>query len=616
MQYPDYNFPASATTTINNQDPSPNRAGLNIQIGGALTNPLHASMMQRSLITDVSPPNSLASSVSYNDCGNSLITSGDFSNINCFLNNHDEETNFFLRGNSLYGSGRKNVLSSVSEQLLLEDSKDNSILKTDMHGIEDRSSGNSTLQNSMELANNETFVNAKDDTFKVGNATFNASGGPAMNQTFDQVANGGVLVAGNDTFVKNGTSESPEKMNSTVILNDDFNSPVLDRVIPQLPVQSTPSLHQSRLQKFAGTIVVEDLSPITTHPATLRRNKARLTVEQDDDNKRISLQNFEDVERSIHLLETTQDEEGFDVILEDITDLKRSLDANEKFKQSLQNIKNRHSQANLERQQEEQFRKKLDATMTLDNKIMDSMNKSGVSMNSSGGSERLLNRRSRLDDGIVLPEVANGSEESTLAVETGSGNGNPDRAKNRDRFKTMRITKKHIEGMIVIDNEQKEEPEPEQPTEDINIDDDPLFKKPVIPQKPVPFRGRSLSKPKYYSGGLLNERKGSLQLQLVSKASSIDHLDSNRMNSSTENINNATITKLPSNLKSPMGAKSKSYHSLVSSSKLTAAPKYVSRYGQAAMRAPQPVRAAAIEPVSFDVFLHDFYFLTFLCFFS
>lgn len=635
MQYPDYNFPSGG-------DPSPNRAGLNIQIGGALTNPLN-SMMQRSLITDVSPPNSLASSVSYNECGNSLITSGDFSNIGCLLNNQDDES--FFRGNGI----ARQSLGSVSERNskfssnLLDDSKDNNILKTDMHGIEEHvSSGNSTLQNSMELLSNGS--DTKNDTFKVEenkNATFDTSSGPApLNQTFNQVVTEKI----NDTFVKN---PDPSPMNSTEVLNDpELNySPVLDRTIPQLPVQSTPSvLHQSRLQKFGHTIVVEDLSPITTHPTTLRRNKARLTVEQDDDNKRISLQNFEDVEKSISLLENTPDEEGFDVILEDITDLKRSLDANEKFKQSLQNIKNRHSQANLERQQEELFRKKFDATMTLDNKLMDSMNKS---MSSSGGSERLLNRRSRLDEGIVLPVVptdTNGEEPESSKPTTQVVEGNGADRKNRDRFKTMRITKKHIEGMIVIADEEKEQNEYDEaeeiskdpniemingayvhlasvePSEEINDDDEPLFKKPVIPQKPqanngvgVPFRARSLSKPKYYSG-LYSDRKGSLQLQLVGKASSIDHLDSNRMNNSQENIN-ATMTihsgsgvsKPGSNLKSPMGAKSKSYHNLVYTSgssntkPLSTAPKYVSRYGQAAMRAPPPIKNSGIEPVSQEI---------------
>lgn len=655
MQYPDYNFPS--TNLQHQQDPSPNRAGFNLQIGGAFTNPLSNSIMQRSLITDVSPPNSLASSMSYNECGNSLITSGDFSNIGCLLNNQDDDN--FFRVNGMQPLTRQSLVS-VSERNskfsnnLFDDSKDNNILKTDMHGIEEQvSSGNSTLQNSMELISNGSDIKAKNDTFKVANnATFDASGGPVLNQTFDQV---GVSPKNNNTFVKNGTQSlepSPDKLltSSTVVLNDpDFNSPVTDRVITQIPDQSTPAIHQSRLQKFGHTIVVEDLSPITSQPTTLRR-KARLTVEQDDDNKRISLQNFEDVEKSISLLENTHDEEGFDVILEDITDLKRSLDANEKFKQSLQNIKNRHSQANLERQQEEMFRKKFDATMTLDNKLMDSMNKS---MSSSGGSERLLNRRSRLDDGIVLPiqtdTITNGeppeTSKTTLVVEgNGSGGGNPDRKANRDRFKTMRITKKHIEGMIVIDGEEKEQDdydEAEEMSKDPNVEvingafvhlatkaeqgeiddeDEPLFKKPIIPQKPLnplngaPFRARSLSKPKYYSG-FYSDRKGSLQLQLVGKASSIDHLDSNRMNSQ-ENIN-TTITiqtgssqmgtmKPGSNLKSPMGAKSKSYHNLVYSSgsnntgikPLTSAPKYVSRYGQTAMRAPPPTKSSGIEPVS------------------
>uniref|UniRef100_A0A336M6X6 CSON012730 protein n=1 Tax=Culicoides sonorensis TaxID=179676 RepID=A0A336M6X6_CULSO len=679
MQYPDYTFPSSSSSSNAQQqqyDPSPNRAGLNLQIGGALSNPLNNSMMQRSLITDVSPPNSLASSLSYNECGNSLITSGDFSNIGCLLNvsQIDDENIFHNNHMNMNGFGlsygqRHMPLNSVSENstskfstnTLLDECKDNNILKTDMHGIEEQASGNSTLQNSMELISSDSDLRAKNDTFTKDetfkqdqvNSTFNAtSSGPVLNETFNQIVDD---PKNNSTFVKNGTRSievSPDKssaINSTVIINQEqesgFESPVMNKTIPaQLPIQSTPATSgahfYSKMQKFGKTIVVEDLSPITTQPTTLRRNK-KLTVEQDDDNKRISLQNFEDVEKSISLLENTQDEEGFDVILEDITDLKRSLDQNEKFKQSLQNIKNRHSQANLERQQEELFRKKLDATMTIDNKLMESMNKS---MSSSGGSERLLNRRSRLDDAIVVPSPQkdvssenseNKSEKSALAVEGGneisSGRGNPERKSNRDRFKTMRITKKHIEGMIVIDGEEKEREEYQEEQEEIkdpNVevingsyvhlidkddddDDEPLFKKPQIPQKPttnpgvpqsngVPFRARSLSKPKYYSG-LYSDRKGSLQLQLVGKASSIDHLDRNRVNSQ-ENIN-TTMTmqngpvKSGNTLKSPMGAKSKSYHNLVynNGSNMTAvkapsAPKYVSRYGQSTMRSG-PVKA-------------------------
>lgn len=638
MQYPDYNFPST-----NQHEQLSNRAGFNLQIGGALTNPLSSSMMQRSLITDVSPPNSLASSLSYNDCGNSLITSGDFSNVGCLLNNLDDES-LFRHNNGLRGSTRKS-LSSVSElsskfsSNLLDDSKDNNILKTDMHGIEEQASGNSTLQNSMELISD---IKAKNDTFKVAqqcnNATFDASGGPALNQTFDQI--GGNL-KNNDTFIKNTSTnsltQSPSYLpNSTVTLNDvDLSSPQNSGNQHHLPVQSTPATHQSRLQKLGATIEVEDLSPITTQPTTLRR-KTKLTVEQDDDNKRMSLQNFEDVEKSISLLENTQDEDGFDVILEDITDLKRSLDANEKFKQSLQNIKNRHSQANLERQQE-LFRKKLDATMTLDNKLTDSMNKC---MSSSTGSERLLNRRSRLDNGAALPtntNDVNDTEETykTTPVTEGNGRngGNSDRKANRDRFKTMRITKKHIEGMVVIDGEEKSQNDEEDTNEiiknsdveiingacvylttetEIDDSDEPLFKKPIIPQRcPVdnaPTRARSLSKPKYYSG-LYNDRKGSLQLQLVGKASSIDHLDSNRINSQ-ENINStmtlqsgvSKIGSVKSSLKSPMGAKSKSYHNLVynsaSTKPLTTAPKYVSRYNQTAMRMPPVSKNPALEPVS------------------
>lgn len=657
MQYPDYNFPSPSGTIQNDRQTSSSISstnhtgnGINLQIGGLLSTPLS---MQRSMINDVSPPSSLASSsMSFNDCGNSLITSGDFSNISCLLNNNQLLEEDLLLGNRLKTTIELTYPTKISD---FDDSKDNYIAKTDMHGIEEHSSGNSTLQNSMELdklSSNNTFC-ANNETFKMdqgGNMTFDKSGGILLNQTFDDIGQA------NNTFVKIEskflTEQSPERIGDKTVTiehvtpesNIMANSSPVSRNNPKLPIQSTPAVGLNRAQKFATTIEVEDLSPITTHPATIRR-KSRLTVEPDDDNKRISLQNFEDVEKSISLLENTHDEEGFDIILEDITDLKRSLDMNDKLKQSLQNIKNRHSQANFEKQQEELLSKRridMNGTMTLDNKILESMNKS---MSSSNGSERLLNRRSRLDDDFVMPVQDFDQSKVTQAVAQPLPSNNTDRKSNRDRFKTIRIVKKHIEGMVVVDAEDDEEEDEGHEYDPNNqktisqqkldetfiqqpLDTDDCFKKPEIPQRPLgstlPFRGRSLSKPKVYSGlYATSNKKDMMSLKLVGKASSIDHLDSNRVDSqeniscnrtmtlgnSTNGINsNSKHLVKPGKLKSPMGAKSKSYHNLVFSNPTNctisglkthgSTGNYVSKYGQGPMKA-----SAGSDQVQFSVLI-------------
>jgi hypothetical protein len=193
------------------------------------------------------------------------------------------------------------------------------------------------------------------------------------------------------------------------------------------------------------------------------RHLSRQTIEE----KRISLLTFEDMEKSILMLSNQQNEVDFDEILNTLTE--RRPAENDKFRQSLDLIKKRHSLINLEKQQDDLKRKEtlLDATTTttlVDNKLIDSINNSSSSMTSSGGSDRLLNRRSRLYDGMQNATM-------TLAAsdEAGEGNGGGvdvpsgqtertaayDR-KNRDRFKTIKINKKLGEGMVVIGTEPNE----------------------------------------------------------------------------------------------------------------------------------------------------------------
>lgn len=377
--------------------------------------------------------------------------------------------------------------------------------------------------------------------------------------------------------------------------------------------------------------------PLTPNSKTDSSSGAHLL----DNEKRISLQHFEDFEKSI--LESEHNGVDFDEMLNSLTDVKRSMDS-VKLRQSLDNIKKRHSRVNSEKQQEElKKRGELnDSSSSLDNKLADSMMRS---MSSSSGSERLLNRRSRINDDVHLTlspqqQLQKSVEASLHELElqtnesktmdnvnplpTASEVGSSDR-KNRDRFKTIRISKRREEGMVVVvpgpedvedcDGESAslpvEEELPGSPTvltsafsrvdynspkesrltttsnlEQSKIED-MVFKRPQGIPKPD-SKIRSLSKPRYYgaAGGGFGLTRKDLSLPLTTKSSSTDNLENDRPNyqqSPSHQQRIAMGTKVvggfgsggvsgvgkgagsnlvQSNLKSPMGTKSKSHHNL------------------------------------------------------
>uniref|UniRef100_A0A182M814 Uncharacterized protein n=1 Tax=Anopheles culicifacies TaxID=139723 RepID=A0A182M814_9DIPT len=193
-----------------------------------------------------------------------------------------------------------------------------------------------------------------------------------------------------------------------------------------------------------------------------------------DAEKRISLQHFEEFEKSI--LESEHSGIDFDEMLNSLTaDVRRPDEASDKLRQSLDNIKKRHSRINLEKQQQDEMKRKLhhqqqqSATLgeaQCDNKLADSMLSKSGSMCSSSGSERLLNRRSRYNEDVHLtlsPQqqqqpstinttvvLANGEHEGSAETSDPASTANEvetyDR-KNRDRFKTIRLGRKRDDSL-------------------------------------------------------------------------------------------------------------------------------------------------------------------------
>lgn len=488
----------------------------------------------------------------------------------------------------------------------------------------------------------------------------------------------------NGTFVEDVGSPANRTPNGT------FELPVVDRLGESVDmVQSTPFVQVPRMKRVSGISEYEvNCSPIAAAP--LRRSEAMRrsrNLEQDmstshletDDfdvefrklpitpnaktegshlldnhEKRISLQHFEEFEKSI--MESENNGLDFDEMLNSLTsDVRRSTDSSVKLRQSLDNIKKRHSRINTEKQQQQEELRKRGSELNdtaptmaspLDNKLADSMIRS---MSSSSGSERLLNRRSRYNDDVHLTlspqqqmqkSVTEQQQQQQQEVETSESNrtaesnanpaptasevGGSDK-KNRDRFKTIRISKRREEGMVVVDPDDgfavtesaalpMEEELPGSPQvaptaissafgrvdynspkesrmvaagmEQNKTEDATVFKRPQlvggIPK--AESKTRSLSKPRSYYGvtpsaGGFGLRPKDLALPFSAKSSSTDNLENDRPNyqqppppgrlslgGKLGGSGGVGLTSrgpaVQSNLKSPMGTKSKSHHNL------------------------------------------------------
>jgi hypothetical protein len=160
---------------------------LNLQIGGQISTPFN---MQRSWLSDVSPPGSLCTSV---DMSSSLINSGDFTNISSFLVTSqvgESESNASLNGYGFDDLIRdRQFLDKLTNNESLN--KDDSLSKTDLNIIEESggssSAFNKTLENSSDNLNVTTIkVNSGESSTFIqdGNATYRKPSGVA-NDTFN-----------------------------------------------------------------------------------------------------------------------------------------------------------------------------------------------------------------------------------------------------------------------------------------------------------------------------------------------------------------------------------------------------------------------------------------------
>lgn len=502
-----------------------------------------------------------------------------------------------------------------------------------------------------------------------------------LNQTYEYCEKSPAVADRTFEARKNGTFVEDVGSPANRTPNGTFELPTVDRLGDGgdiAMVQSTPFVQVPRAKRVSGISEYEvNCSPIA---AAVRRSdvmRRSRNLEQDmsssshmetddfdvefrklpitpnsktesgshllDNEKRISLQHFEEFEKSI--MESEHNGLDFDEMLNSLTDVRRSTDSSVKLRQSLDNIKKRHSRINTEKQQEEQLLKRRGTELNdstpvaspLDNKLADSMIRS---MSSSGGSERLLNRRSRYNDDVHLTlspqqQQQKSTTEQQQEVETNESNrttttaessanplptapevGGSDKKKDRDRFKTIRISKRREEGMVVVPDPDEdfataesaalpvEEELPgsplvtgspafgrvdyNSPKESRLADktEDAVFKRPQLGGIPKgESKIRSLSKPRSYYGvtpsaGGFGLRPKDLSLPLSAKSSSTDNLENDRPNyqqppppgrlslggklggSGGVALAGRAGSTVQSNLKSPMGTKSKSHHNL------------------------------------------------------
>lgn len=573
--------------------------------------------MQKSFLQDTSPPISVCSSISMCESSdlnnhsygmeNSLITSGDFTNVS-FLNNLEEiQTERSYKGYD-YASvmqDRKLIenLSKIDENIL---SKDLNISKTD-NFLEENNSESSTLENSEDFTKNNglsadcsiklnpnylpdntndqeekedgnsTFVQ-KNSTFGIldvnKNSTFdlNNQQEPIWNKTFEKP-----IEIVNKTFENIPGTFCDRTFDNSVQLRDKtttngFQTPekILDTSFPDFPQStpigiSTPNPNKTNLENISP-ILLKDTPPSSQNKKSMKNttyekilnNISRINhsyVNQLEEERR-SLTNFEEFEKSMLILEDNKNEKEFDDILNScFSDSLRK--SNEKMKMNVDNIKKRHSIINSEKQQEEQRKKdNLNGSMIDSNKLTESLVRS---MNSSSGSERLLNRRSRLNE---EPTTETTTEETNQVFNTENVKN------NRDRFKTIRIFRKPQENVPVVDDENFEVELPEvvatdQPTTPVissigtnrfsrRDNNSPKVQNEIKDETEVVVsKKRTLSKPRFFSGLLK-------RTDYSQKSNSADDLlDRN------DKLEQTQSKLAESNLKSPMGIKSKSVHNLV-----------------------------------------------------
>jgi len=468
---------------------------------------------------------------------NSLITSSDFSNVSFLLNGNDE-TFRKMNGTTSSIPSIENVTPTKSLTRNLMDftfnvKKNNSMPQNATYTAEPESP-----MKEFGIENADFPINDMSEDFGK-NLTYNAHEG---NLTWDKIQDHQNQM--NQTIVQS-TPVTTVDPNRTISIRESFGGEMS-------PISSFRKANEDgeddgevviralKARNFANDVTFDDYRNSMEDQCEFLLNEETIKL-----SSRVCGDTFECLDMKTAFIQSADaNERDFDKML-DSFNVKKSLES-EKLLQSVDNIKQRHSLINFEKQREE---KEED----LDNKTQyDTMNKS---------SERLL-RRSRLYDDVNLQvqkqHIETNNSLNGSDIELSNQNAEPEEEidrSNRDRFKTIKLNKKLQSGMVVVNDEAEQAKNADnsispgtnkerrnqlnqlkQEIEDEN------FKKPAPTASKLSKFG--FSRPTYRSRNDLN---------LPLKASSTDSLDNDEPRT-------AHVT---SNLKSPMGIKSKSIHNLM-----------------------------------------------------
>lgn len=522
--------------------------------------------MQRSWLNDVSPPGSICTSMDFqhnDNMLNSLVTSSDFTNVSFLLNGND--------GNATKLRNQQNCTMTV-ENFNMDDVTPTRNLTSNLMDftfninktVPREPITNSTFTADVESPLKEYGIEnldfqLNDSTEDIGkNLTYNAYNNG--NLTWDKIQDhqnemNKAIVQSTPIHANNEGKSKIDQTFSNHALSpiSSLNEPNDDDEDVEVMIRSIKS------RRLINDITIEDYRNSIEDHSEFLLNEETIKL-----SSRVRGERLENIKSSL-ITSTDVNEKEFDEMLNSFN-VKKSTDG-EKLLQSVDNIKQRHSLINFEKQREDKQRKDIES----DNKSQyETMNKS---------SERLLNRRSRLYDDVNLQlqkqqmetSNGNGSAKSNNSINDSSDTIVPEPEdevidkNNRDRFKTIKLNKKPQSGMVIIDSD---EPSPLPSAEILENDqstspgsnkerrnqinqqqkfdrDETSLKKPV--SSGLPKFG--FARPAYRSRNDLN---------LPLKANSTDSLDNDDPHTSSSGYQrNAT------NLKSPMGIKSKSIHNLM-----------------------------------------------------
>lgn len=494
-------------------------------------------LMQKSWLNDVSPPNSICASMDFQNNDNmlgSLITSGDFSDMS------------FLRSDSTSGT----IANDCNETLV---PMNQTVIKGAAPANITRNLMGFTFD--VKKGDNATYIASTDSPFKefgIDNADMQFS--DLTNEQIDK------------NFTVNARTDSPNLTWSTIPHQEHLNR----HVVQSTPVHTATAyrddlaktfIHMSPISSVSNAAEDEEETEVVIRNVKSRKLINDITFDEYRNSMEDQcefLLNEETIKlsskvcgesfdlKSSFIESADANENDFDKML-DSFNVKKSLES-EKLLQSVDTIKQRHSLINFEKQREEKQKKDDE----YDNKTQyEAMNKSN---------ERLL-RRSRLYDDVNLQLQK--QQINTAPVDAAKSeqacddelNEEVDRS-NRDRFKTIKLNKKLKTGMVIVDDDDDAE---ELKPSDCNTtspgankehrnhinqlkqdQEESEFKKPA----PSRMNKFGFTRPPYTSRNNLN---------LPLKANSTDSLDND----------DARGTRSSSNVKSPMGIKSKSIHNLM-----------------------------------------------------